>query len=106
MSFDDDKPMPEWLWARNLGEEVVKELLRNGHLVPAGSRLPVGWDISLDGWVVCPLPSIDSDEMLYLVLKRRSQLPDTLKSKYGVRAWQPVLAGYLGGRAGEADQAR
>ena len=95
MSVNDDKPTPGWMWPRSLGEEVAEELLSNGLLVPPGCRLLAGWDISLDGRVVCPLPTIDSDEMLYLVLKRRSQLPDTLKSNavfgHGNPCWPAIL---------------
>ena len=49
----------------------------------------------MDGRVVCLLPAIDSDEMLYLVLKRWSQLPDILKSNavfgYGNPCWPTIL---------------
>ena len=91
-----------WMWPHSLGDEFAEELLGNGLLVPPGCRLSAGWDISLDKRVVCLLPSIDSDEMLYLVLHRRSQLPPSSNpmrcSGMATRAGRPSC-----GRAREAD---
>ena len=42
----------------------------NGILVPPGYLLPAGWDISVDGWAVRPLPDTGTEEMLDLILDR------------------------------------
>ena len=60
------------------------------------SHLAAGWLGHQLGWAGRLLaPAINSDEILYLVLKRRSQLPDTLKSNavfgHGNPCWPAIL---------------